>query len=40
MNKVKLVNETFEVDEDIASKSQLIKNMIDDKGTKEEIPLN
>ena len=42
MNKVKLVsqeNETLEVDEDISSKSQLIKNMIEDTGTEEEIPL-
>ena len=36
---VSLEGETLEVDEKVASKSQLIKNMIDDAGTEEEIPL-
>ena len=31
--------ETFEVEEDVASKSMLIKNMVEDSGTDEEIPL-
>ena len=42
MSKVKLVTaegETVEVDVEIASKSALIKGMIDDAGLEEEIPL-
>ena len=42
MSKVKLVTsdgETIEVDVDVASKSVLIKGMIDDSGVDEEIPL-
>jgi S-phase kinase-associated protein 1 len=31
--------ETFEVEEDVACKSQLIKNMVEDSGNDEEIPL-
>ena len=41
-NKVKLVTsegEIVEVDVDVASKSVLIKGMIDDSGVEEEIPL-
>ena len=41
-NKVKLVTsdgEVVEVDVDVASKSVLIKGMIDDSGVEEEIPL-
>ena len=41
-NKVKLVTsegEIIEVDVDVASKSVLIKGMIDDSGVEEEIPL-
>ena len=42
MSKVKLVTsegEIVEVDVDVASKSVLIKGMIDDSGVDEEIPL-
>ena len=42
MSKVKLVTsegEVMEVDVDVASKSVLIKGMIDDSGIEEEIPL-
>jgi S-phase kinase-associated protein 1 len=42
MAKVKLVTsegEVVEVDVDVASKSVLIKGMIDDSGVEEEIPL-
>jgi S-phase kinase-associated protein 1 len=42
MSKVKLVTsegEVVEVDVDVASKSVLIKGMIDDSGVEEEIPL-
>ena len=42
MAKVKLVTsegEVVEVDVDVASKSVLIKGMIDDSGVDEEIPL-
>eukprot|EP01016_Furgasonia_blochmanni_P011810 TRINITY_DN154_c0_g1_i6.p2 TRINITY_DN154_c0_g1~~TRINITY_DN154_c0_g1_i6.p2 ORF type:complete len:163 (+),score=59.82 TRINITY_DN154_c0_g1_i6:152-640(+) len=42
MTKVKLVSaegETHEVDEEVAVKSLLVKNVIDDTGTDEEIPL-
>ena len=42
MSKVKLVTsegETVEVDVEVASKSVLIKGMIDDSGIDEEIPL-
>lgn len=42
MSKVKLVTsegEVVEVDVDVASKSVLIKGMIDDAGVEEEIPL-
>ena len=42
MSKVKLVTtegEVVEVDVEIASKSVLIKGMIDDSGVEEEIPL-
>lgn len=41
-NKVKLVTsdgDVVEVDVDVASKSVLIKGMIDDSGVEEEIPL-
>jgi S-phase kinase-associated protein 1 len=31
--------ETFEVPEEVANKSMLIKNMVEDSGTDEEIPL-
>src|SRR4051794_11102829 len=31
--------QTFEVEESVACKSQLIKNMVEDSGTDEEIPL-
>ena len=42
MSKVKLVTsegEVVEVDVEVASKSVLIKGMIDDSGVEEEIPL-
>ena len=42
MTKVKLVSqegEMTEIDEEVATKSTLIKNMIEDAGTDEEIPL-
>ncbi|KAF6254309.1 E3 ubiquitin ligase [Scenedesmus sp. NREL 46B-D3] len=41
-NKVKLTssdNQTFEVDEEIANESQTVKNMIEDTGTEDIIPL-
>jgi len=40
--KLKLVSsegQTFEVEESVATNSQLIKNMVEDSGTDEEIPL-
>jgi len=42
MTKVKLISqegELIEVDEEVAMKSTLIKNMIEDAGTEEDIPL-
>ncbi|KAF8064669.1 SKP1B [Scenedesmus sp. PABB004] len=42
MAKVKLTssdNQTFEVDEEIANESQTVKNMIEDTGTEDIIPL-
>jgi len=41
-NKVKLTSsdgQTFEVDEEVANESQTVKNMIEDTGTEEVVPL-